>query len=44
MKKVYECSLLQVTGEQGYIVTGNGDKDLTDKDSRISYKWEDLMK
>ncbi len=37
MKKVYECSLLQVTSEQGYIVTGNGDKDLTDKDSRILY-------
>lgn len=42
MKKVYECSLLQVTSEQGYIVSGNGDKDLTTKDTRILYDPSDI--
>ena len=34
MKKVYECSLLQVSNEQGYIISGNGDNDLTDVDAK----------
>ncbi len=34
MKKVYECSLLQVSNKQGYIVSGSGDNDLTDIDAR----------
>jgi hypothetical protein len=35
MKKVYECSLLQVTSEQGYIVSG--EKNLTEADARNLY-------
>lgn len=34
MKKVYECSLLQVSDEQGYIISGNGDNNLTEIDAR----------